>query len=277
MRNGTILLLKVKLYRLQNLVYGMNGGVDAFELGGVGNYNSHDVRGMQIAGVSNINMEETRGFQFAGVTNTNFGDSTGLIWSGTLNSVFGDTQGVMVSTINVTTGKMKGFQVGTVNYAAKSKGIQLGVVNVVSEGADSLPIGLISYVKDGYFAVEASAGEVLYGNVSYKIGVEQFYTIFNVGGSVDDNDPVFSYGIGWGSLIPLSDQYKLAVEATCNEILYDYDWDDGVNLLNKLDLNCYIAMGDHLSLFAGPSFNVYVTDDEEGKSPAPYTFPDSII
>ena len=91
-----------------NMVYGMNGGVDAFELGGVGNFNTHDVSGTQIAGVSNINMEETKGFQIAGVTNTNFGDSTGLIWSGTLNSVFGDTRGVMISNINVTTGEMKG-------------------------------------------------------------------------------------------------------------------------------------------------------------------------
>ena len=259
-----------------NIVFGMNGGVDAFELGGVGNYNSGDVRGVQIAGVSNINMGETSGFQLAGVTNTNLSNSSGLIWSGTLNTVFGNSRGVMISNINVTSGEMKGLQVGTVNYAAKSEGVQLGLINVAAEGADSLPIGLINYVKDGYFAVEASAGEILYGNVRYKMGVERFYTIFSAGSTVDERDPVFSYGLGWGTLIPLAEGYKLVLEATCNEILYDYDWDEGVNLLNKLDMNLQIAMGDHLSLFAGPSFNVYVTDEEDHTLTAPYTFFDEM-
>jgi len=272
-----------------NIIYGMNGGVDAFELGGVGNFNTHDVSGVQISGVSNINMEETRGFQLAGVSNTNFGDSTGLIWSGTLNSVFGNTRGIMVSTFNVTTGEMRGIQVGTLNYATHSKGIQLGVINVAAEGSDSLPIGLISIVRDGYFALEASAGESLYANVSYKMGVERFYTIFKVGGSLvdgpsrweeqsaDQDDLLYSFGMGWGTLIPLFGHNKLAVEATSNQIVANRFWDnedDGVNLLNKLDINCHIGLGEHLSFFAGPSFNVYVKDEtvgEESSLPVLYT------
>ncbi|MDA3958288.1 hypothetical protein [Oceanispirochaeta sp.] len=288
--NGTESMEYTNSFSL-NMVYGMNGGVDAFELGGVGNFNTHDVSGMQIAGVSNINMEETRGFQFAGVSNTNFGDSTGLIWSGTLNSVFGDSKGVLVSTINVTTGEMRGLQVGTLNYAARSKGIQLGVINVAAEGSDSLPIGLISIIKGGYYAIEASAGEALYGNLSYKMGVERFYTIFKIGGSLvdgpsfiegdtfDKNDLILSYGLGWGSLIPLSGHNKLAIEVSSSKIVSNNNWDnedEEVNFLNKLDINCHIGLGDHLSIFAGPSFNVYVADeimgDEEGSLPIPYTF-----
>ena len=275
-----------------NLLYGMNGGVDAFEIGGIGNYNLHDVRGTQIAGVSNINMEETRGIQLSGVSNTNFGDSTGFIWSGTLNTVFGNARGVMISSINVVTNEMKGIQIGTLNYATKSNGVQLGVINVAAEGADSLPIGIISIIKDGYYAVEFSAGEVLYGNISYKMGVERFYTVFKVGASLMDGeavlnggdpenqDYIFSYGLGWGSLLPLSENNKLSIEASCNTIIDNNEWDSTTNLLNKLDVNYHLGLGKHLSFFAGPSFNVYVTEEsiegEPGTLPVPYTFFDEM-
>ncbi len=274
-----------------NLVYGMNGGVDALEVGGVGNFNTHDVSGIQMAGVSNINMEETRGIQLSGVTNTNFGDSVGLIWSGTLNSVFGNTTGVMISNINVTTGDMKGLQVGTVNYAADLKGVQLGVVNVAASADRGLPIGIFSIVKGGYFAVETSAGDTLFANVSYKMGVERFYTIFKVGGTLsgkdsyttlaspDKSDSLFSSGLGWGSLIPLGERSSLALEASASNIVRVENWDsEHLNLLSKVDLNYHMGLGEHLSLFAGPSLNVYVndlTEEEEGqKLPVPYTFLD---
>ncbi len=272
-----------------NLVYGMNGGVDAFELGGVGNFNLHDVRGIQIAGVSNINMDETKGMQFAGVSNTNMGDSTGLIWSGTLNSVFGDSRGIMISNINVTTGEMRGLQIGTLNYAAKSKGVQLGVVNVAAEGSESLPIGILSIVKGGYFALETSAGDTLYANMSYKMGVERFYTIFRISGSVmdyealynggnyEDQDYLLSYGMGWGGMVSMGGNNRLALEGVCHSIVHDFDWEsESVNLLAKLDMNYHLGMGEHFSLFFGPSFNVYVTEEslpeQVGTLPVPYTF-----
>jgi len=276
-----------------NMVYGMNGGVDGFELGGVGNFNSHDVKGVQISGVSNINMEETRGIQIAGVSNTNFGDTTGLIWSGTLNSVFGDSKGLMASTFNVTTGEMRGLQIGTMNYAAKSRGVQLGVINVAADGEDSLPIGLISIVKGGYFALEASAGDVIYGNVSYKMGVERFYTIFKAGVSLQDgqavleereadqDDMIYSFGLGWGTMIPLSDRNRLAIEASSSKIIANNQWsgeEDTYNSLNKLDINCHVGLGEHLSLFAGPSFNVYLSDasTDENDLPLRYTLYDEV-
>ena len=274
-----------------NLVYGMNGGVNALEVGGVGNYNAHDVSGIQVAGVSNINMEETRGIQISGVTNTNFGDSTGLIWSGTLNSVFGNTSGVMVSSINIASGRMKGLQVGTVNYAQELEGVQFGVINVAAGGEKALPVGIFSVVKGGYFAVEASAGESLFANLSYKMGVERFYTIFRVGGSfsdpdsysgiasVDEENCLLSPGLGWGSLIPLGGKSRLALEISASNIVGVENWDsENLNLLSKMDLNYQLGLGDHLSLFAGPSLNVYVNDlteeEENKKLPVPYTFMD---
>ena len=52
-----------------NILYGLNGGVDGFEYGGVFNYNSGDVKGFQMAGVANINRGNTQGFQLSGALN----------------------------------------------------------------------------------------------------------------------------------------------------------------------------------------------------------------
>ena len=47
-----------------NLLYGVNGGLDGMELGGIMNFNKGDVSGFQLSGVVNANMEKITEIDF---------------------------------------------------------------------------------------------------------------------------------------------------------------------------------------------------------------------
>ncbi|BDD03553.1 hypothetical protein [Aureibacter tunicatorum] len=277
-----------------NIIYGMNGGVNGFELGSVMNYNQGNVSGFQIGGVTNITMGYQKGFSLSGVANIvkdsidGFGlsgvanlmnaNSKGVFISGAANLAKGNVKGFQLSTINVTNGELDGFGLGVVNVTRKLKGAQFGVVNVVGSEEGATPIGLINVVKGGLYEIELAGGEALYANVNFKMGVEKFYTIFKAGYSTHKGEDIFSYGLGFGTNIALSStrKHNLVFDLSANQLVRAWDWDyDEINLLNKLDITYKYRLNDHISFFAGPSFNVYVTglkvDGEYGSLEIPYT------
>jgi hypothetical protein len=233
-----------------NALYGVNGGLDGLEIGGLVNYNHGDVNGMQLAGVANINAEYTEGMMLAG----------------SFNLTLGDAQGIQLSNLNIASGDLNGVQVGVINYARRLKGVQFGVINIVDEDNGALPIGLINVVRGGYYALEFVASEVLHTNVNYKMGVEHFYTIFKMGASRYDSNPVYSFGLGFGSMLSLAEKHKISLDLSFNHIVYDEDWNTDDNCLSKLDLSYRYSLGEHVSLLAGPSFNWYVSELQVGDS-----------
>ncbi|MCK5186388.1 MAG: hypothetical protein KAR43_04585, partial [Deltaproteobacteria bacterium] len=128
-----------------NALYGLNGGLDGIEIGGIMNYNTGGVTGVQLAGVANINAEQTHGFMCAGFYNLSTDDASG----------------VQMADINTAMGDFTGVQLGVVNYAKRLKGVQLGLINVVGEDNGAVPIGLINIVKGGYYELEIVSGEVI--------------------------------------------------------------------------------------------------------------------
>lgn len=252
-----------------NYIFGMNGGVNGFEMGGVANHNKGDVAGAQIAGISNSTVGDVTGVQLAGIANVTKGSTKGVQISGIANVNNGSTKGFQLSTVNVANGESKGFQLGVVNYAKKLKGINLGVINILGNAEGALPIGLINIVKGGYYEVEATGGDALNANINFKMGVERFYTIFKTGYASFNNKSVYSYGIGFGTLIPFTEKHKVSVDLSTNAIGYDgewNDWNDEKNILNKLDITYRRQLTSKLSLLAGPSFNHYVSEVKVGES-----------
>lgn len=267
-----------------NMLYGMNNGVNGFELGGIANYNkgnvtgaqmggvanytTGDVLGIQLAGIANVNGGSTNGSQISGIANVNDGPTKGAQISGIANVNNGSTQGVQASTINIGNGDVQGFQLGVVNYAKKLKGANLGVINIVGDAEEALPIGLINVVKNGYYEIEATGGKTINANVNFKMGVERLYTIFKMGYSSFKNDPVYSYGIGFGTLVPISEKHQISVDISTNGIVYDDEWNvwDEKNILNKLDVTYRRQMTPKLSLLVGPSLNHYISDVKVGNT-----------
>ena len=258
-----------------NILYGLNGGVNGIEIGSILNYNKGEVKEFQLSGISNINTGNSKGFLLSGVSNICLDSTFGLFVSGVLNYSNQNSKGLQLATINVAANEFSGFQLGVLNYAKTLKGIQLGVINYLNDGGEGLPIGIFSIVRNGHFEFELTVGEVIYSNLNYKMGVEKFYSIFKAGYSSYQNNSVYSYGMGFGGNISISEKQKISLDLSGNSIVYNNKWDGNLNLLNKADLNYKYRFTEKLSLLIGPSFNVYITqekvDDEFRTLNIPYT------
>lgn len=246
-----------------NIIGGLNGGVNGFELGSVANINKGDVNGCQISGVCNMTSGDSKGLIISGVTNLTKNQSKGVEISGVAN-VSGSHKGLQLSTINFVKDYLSGSQIGIVNYAKKGKGVQFGVVNVCSVDDDVLPIGIFSVVKNGYYAFEVSTNELFITSLSYKMGKEKLHSIFRAGIGEHNNESVFSTGFGFGSIIPIKGNHKLNMELICDALHYDWKWGDNkLNLLNQFNLNYQYQVTKHFAIKAGPSLKTFVTNQKE--------------
>jgi len=242
--NGTDAMYVSNNYSF-NLLYGLNGGLDGIELGGLMNFNRGDVSGFQLSGIANANMEKT----------------SGVMWAGCVNLSVNEMRGVQMADINLALDDLTGVQLGVINYARRLKGVQVGVINVVGENHGALPIGLINIVRGGHYELELLSGDVLHTNLNYKMGVEHFYTIYKLGWSSYHGNEVYSVGLGIGGTVTISGRHRLSIDLSNSQIMYndDWNWSDD-NYLSKLDLNYRLGLGEHVSLVAGPSFNYYVSE-----------------
>jgi len=246
-----------------NIIGGVNGGVNGFELGSVANINKGDVNGCQISGVCNVTSGDNKGVIISGVANLTKDQSKGTIISGVAN-ISGSHEGLQLSTINFVKNDLSGSQIGVVNYTKKGKGLQFGVVNICSDDDDVLPIGIINVVKNGYYAFEVSTNELFQTSLSYKMGKEKFQSIFRVGIGEHNQKSVFSTGFGFGLILPIKGNHKLNMELICDDIHYDWKWgDDNLNLLNQFNLNYHYQATKHLAIKAGPSLKTFVSNQKE--------------
>ncbi len=291
-----------------NVLYGVNGGLNGIEIGGLANANLGDVKGVQIASLVNIDAQKSEGimvagianvvkdsshslciagisnmiggsgygFQFAGITNTVNGDFCGIQVSGISNVANGDFIGGQFSGIsnlntgdfiggqyagitNVNSGNLIGSQVSLVNRAKKVNGFQIGLINISEEFESGVPFGLINFVKKGYHAIEIAGGESIFGNVNLKLGVDKLYTIYKLGYALNEEDEYFSFGFGFGTKIKISEKIDLSIDLSNNQIV-EPTYSPKFNNLTKADFSIRYNLGKHISLFAGPSFNVYVSE-----------------
>ncbi len=248
-----------------NLIGGYTGGVDGVELGGLFNLNRRDVRYVQVAGLFNITGGTVTGLQVAGLSNTLLGSIKGLQIGGLVNYVKKDVNAFQLAGIgNASGGQMNGLQLGGIfNYARRLKGMQIGLINI-ADTSDGYSIGLINIVLKGYHKLSIFTNETVNGNVAFKTGSRHLYSIL-LGGMNISNGPassrdekVYTFGYGLGTEKKLSRWLTLNPELS-SQYLYLGDWDH-LNLLNKLSLNLNIRIIKRISVFGGPSVNMYYTD-----------------
>lgn len=274
-----------------NLFGGYSGGVDGFEMAGLFNIDKKDVqyvqlaglfnsvggsvRGIQLAGLSNTVLDSMKGAQLGGITNYVRKNFTGWQLGGVYNHVGGSmkgwqmagitnftnhkTQGAQIAGVaNISSRQVNGIQIaGVFNYTRRLKGVQIGLINV-TDSSTGYSIGLINVVIKGYHKLSLSTNEVLNANASFKTGSSKLYSILLAGANVDTGSKAYSFGYGFGSEFSLGKRFAINPEIS-SQYLYLGTW-EYLNLLNKFNLLLTIRFGKYFSVYAGPSYSVFVSD-----------------
>jgi hypothetical protein len=276
-----------------NLLGGYTGAVKVMEVGGVFNINKKNVqyfqaagvfnlvggtvKGFQMAGVHNTVLDNTSGFQSAGVSNFVKGRFSGLQMAGVYNHVTDSVKGWQMAGVgNFSKGKIKGWQVagvfnfsnkeirggqiaGVINYTKKLKGVQIGLINI-ADTSDGYSFGLLNFVRKGYHKLSISTNEITQLNAALKTGNHKLYSILMAGMNLDKNRKLYSFGYGIGKDSRLNKHLSITTELSTQN-LYAGSW-DYFNLLNKFSLNLQWQPVKGLSFYAGPSFSVFVSDQD---------------
>jgi len=239
-----------------NSTAGNFGGV---QLGFVNNVNGC-VLGMQSGFVNNAG-SEVKGIQYGFVNNA--GGSVSGIQNGFVNSTDDSLVGVQMGFVNSTkntltgvqsgfvnsTGLLRGLQYGFVNSAETLRGLQLGFINSVDNIEKGLPIGFLSFVKNGgYKAIEVAYNNIYPVNVSFKTGIRELYTYPMLAYDWRLADDRLAFGYGIGSNIDISKSVFLNPEMEwLQQLSLDF------NHFSTLRCNVGFTLGNRLELVAGPS------------------------
>lgn len=256
--------------------------VDGVQFAGLINLAAQDVQNVQLAGLANLS-RNVSGTQFAGLLNYTVGDVKGFQLSGLINKAK-NTDALQIAGIgNITTENVSGAQIGSIfNFAKKVDGVQIGLFNI-ADSASGTPIGLLSFVKQGFHELEFSTNEIAGGNIALKTGVKRFYNIFSGGYGRRNGENRWMFGYGVGTERPLRNRFFINFEYTGNWVNETSKLQKELGVLNRLNINLVYRRENGFSFSAGPSINFFLTewkDPETGEfltHLAPYTFIDKEI
>lgn len=148
-----------------NLLWGVSGGVDGLEVGGMMNTVRKDVKGFQAAGFGNRVGRNVTGTQVGGIFNKNSGTTTGLQAAGVIN-LTNDVQAAQAAgAINWARGDVAGLQAS-------------GLMNRVGGDAAALQVGGLFNLNKGNAKVQV--GGLM--NRAHNVEIMQFGGLINVAG-----------------------------------------------------------------------------------------------
>ncbi|HEU5168487.1 MAG TPA: STN and carboxypeptidase regulatory-like domain-containing protein [Chitinophagaceae bacterium] len=256
---------EVKYFQAAGLFNSVGGEVKGVQLAGINNFVQDSVEGMQAAGINNFVTGKMSGFQVAGIYNHVSDSVKGAQIAGVGNFSKEKVSGGQIAGVsNISNREMNGVQIaGVINYAKKLRGVQIGLINIADTSA-GYSIGLINIIIKGYHKLSFSANEIQNFSAAFKTGNSRLYSILQAGMNASDSNKVYSFGYGLGSELALNKKKTFSInpELSC-QYLYLGSW-DYTNLLNRFNLNFNVKLGKYVSLFAGPSYSVYVTNQDFG-------------
>lgn len=276
-----------------NIFGGYSGGTNGFELGGLFNIDKKDaqytqiggianvvgghVKGAQVAGIANSVLDSVSGFQVGGISNFVADKFSGMQVGGVYNHVGTTLDGMQVAgVVNFTNHKTHGVQVagvanissrevsgvqiaGVFNYTRRLRGMQIGLINV-SDTSSGYSIGLINIVFKGYHKLSLYTNELVNLNMAVKSGNSNLYSIFLGGYNSVPDQKVWTFGYGLGSEFVSKKHFAVNMDVT-SQHLYLGSW-DFYNLQNKASLQFSYKFGRYFSIFAGPAYTVYVSNQD---------------
>lgn len=272
--------------------FNMNtGNTFGGQFSGLANINAADMDGIQVAGLLNVNKGSIKHVQIAGLMNSNYGNASGVQIAGIINSNLNkpnkqNSQLVQISGImnenaasmtgaqispvlNIAADTLIGVQIGLINIGTYIEGSQIGLINICTNDSSKVaPLGLLNFVTGGVWELELAAEDLIYSNLNLKLGAKKLYTIFKIGYSVNNNQSVFSYGFGLGRYFELNDKNRISLDLSTSNFSDIFLMTSRFDFLNKLDLAYKRSISNNFSVFVGPSFNLYLTEDfGQGEKP----------
>lgn len=245
---------------------------DIFQGAGVFNIVGDELLGCQAAGVVNVVGSSVQGCQAAGVANVAGSDVDGAQLAGVINIAGKALTGAQLSgVVNVAGGGFDGAQIGIVNIAERARGVQLGIVNIAGEDDGFVPIGIVSIVEHGMFHLNAWLSEAPLAAVGIKMGSRTVYNVFAAGVQPTSTRTRMMYGLGIGGRVFRRDRLFFDVDAVGYSVSQDDIFDfSGLNMLSKLRVTAGWRINDLVSVTAGPTVSVFVSDYESGEELALY-------
>ncbi|NMO23312.1 LA_2272 family surface repeat-containing protein, partial [Pyxidicoccus fallax] len=248
------------------------GTMEGLQVSGVANVAGGEVLGLQAAVGGNLAFAGGTGAQLSAVFNIAEGAYTGWQLSTTANRATSDFRGLQsalginlserlagaqLGLINIS-GDVSGVQLGLINVAANVRGMQLGLINIADDV--SVPIGILSIVRKGRLAFEASADDFAPLSVSIKTGGRTVYVLVTEGVRLKEREAHTFTLMGLGVHLPLGaeEQYYLDVDLATQFI-----GSEGLGSLSRLRVMAGWELKRRLALFAGVSLNAYEPNDNE--------------
>lgn len=209
--------------------------------------------GVQAAGVSNHAKRANAAAQFAGVSNSIGGGKIRVQIAGVAN-VADSLEGIQISGVYNHTRYLRGVQIGLINFAGKNEGLQIGLLNFSRQG--------------GYIALEASANDVLWGNLAFKSGTPRFYVTLTAGTDsiAIHKESLWAVGAGIGAHARLAPWCGLTFDLIHRHLNEGYV-DDAIQEWEQFALGFDLRIAGGLHIGAGPTVNLLVTDPEDPESP----------
>lgn len=245
--------------------------VGGAQVAGLFNMVGDSVMGLQVAGLYNNVSKSVIGAQVGGLVNIVNGNVEGFQAGGLVNNVHGKVTGMNVAGLFNNSKEVEGAQVaGLVNHTKKLKGVQIGLVNI-ADTSEGCSIGLINIARNGFYQLSFYANETNSVNVAFRSGTKNFYSILLGGANPSDNKKLYTFGAGFGGAVKLARNISINPEIT-SQYMYTGDW-HYTNLLQKLSANFNFKPTKGLTIYAGPSFSLYYTDQhmdvKDYKQPMP--------
>jgi hypothetical protein len=305
---GTININKGYMYGVQGAgTVNINGGyLYGVQTAGLLNITKEEAYGVQLAGWSNY-ARKLKGLQIAGTVNMALDSAYGVQVAGTVNYTR-YMQGVQVAGLVNYAGKGTTWQLsGLVNYSGERaklqiaslvnkantvhtwqisglineakhvKGGQLGIINLAGT-CDGVPIGLLSFVKNGYHKIEVYGDEVLHTQLAFRTGVQKFHNILTAGIRPESNKyTLWGFGYGIGSSFNMGAKWKFTTDLISQVILKN-DEIEKSSQLNSAFIGVERLLGKKCSVAFGPAYRVLLTYNAAEANPeastdlVPYSF-----
>ena len=117
--------------------------------------------------------------------------------------------------------------------------------------------------KSLYKAFEMSVSEGLNLQAEAKVGIKPVYGIFGIGNQFLGEDYQWAFGFGIGTHLLKQQKQSLNLEYLFYHVNQNELWTDNGNSLQQIKLDYSRRIGEKISIFGGPTFNLHIAENEE--------------